>query len=271
MKALLAALVTAAVAAGAGLFWFGAYDMSATDQHLAPTYWLLEAGMRRAVAARARQIDVPPLDEPARIERGAAQFVEHCVQCHGGPGVAPQAFAMGLTPAPVNLVYTAMEWKPAEIFWVVKEGLKMTGMPAWRYRLTDEEIWSIVAFLRVLPATSPREFIALAAQMSKETPDASPMPAQAPDAARGKRAVQQYLCITCHEIPGVVGSNAPVGPPLTGMATRGVIAGVLPNTPENLVRWLRAPQEVSPHNAMPNLGVSERDAVDIAAFLRTLQ
>jgi cytochrome c1 len=55
------------------------------------------------------------------------------------------------------------------------------------------------------------------------------------------------------------------------MATRAVIAGVLPNTPENLVRWLRAPQEVSPHNAMPNLGVTARDAADIAAFLHTLE
>ena len=54
------------------------------------------------------------------------------------------------------------------------------------------------------------------------------------------------------------------------MAKRAVIAGVLPNTPENLVRWLRAPQEVSPHNAMPDLGLTERDARDIAAFLRTL-
>jgi mono/diheme cytochrome c family protein len=273
MKTLLAALVTAAIAAGAGLFWFGAYDMSATDQHLAPTYWLLETGMRRAVKARARQIEVPPLDEPARIERGAAQYIAHCVQCHGGPGVAPEPFAMGLTPAPVNLVHTAIEWTPAEMYWVVKEGLKMTGMPAWRYRLSDEEIWSIIAFLRVLPTTPPREFIARAAQAARETPDVevAATSAQPPDAARGKRAVQQYLCITCHEIRGVVGSNAPVGPPLTGMATRAVIAGVLPNTPENLVRWLRAPQEVSPHNAMPNLGVTARDAADIAAFLHTLE
>ena len=272
MKTLIAALVTGALAAGAGLFWFGAYDMSATDQHLAPTYWLLEKGMRRAIAARAKQIEVPPLDDPARLERGAALYVAHCVQCHGGPGVAPAAFALGLTPAPANLVHTAREWHAAEMYWVVREGLKMTGMPAWRYRLADEDIWSVVAFVRALPAIAPRDFIALAARIDAQpTPSAvAAQPQSRPDPARGKRAVQQYLCITCHAIPGVVGSNAPVGPPLAGMATRAVIAGVLPNTPENLVRWLRAPQEVSPHNAMPNLGVSERDAQDIAAFLRTL-
>ena len=272
MKTLVAALVAGAIAAGAGLYWFGAYDRSATDQHLAPTFWLLETGMRRAVAARAKQIEVPPLDDPASIERGAGLFVAHCVQCHGGPGVAPAPFALGLTPAPVNLVHTARAWRAAEMYWVVKEGLKMTGMPAWRYRLTDDEIWSIIAFLRKLPGIAPREFIALAARSNAQP---APQPAVVdpelrPDPARGKRAVQQHLCITCHEIPGVVGSNAPVGPPLTGMAKRAVIAGVLPNTPENLVRWLRAPQEVSPHNAMPDLGLTERDARDIAAFLRTL-
>ena len=271
MKTLLVGALTAAITGAAGLFWFGAYDMSATDQHLAPTYWLLETGMRRAVGARARQIEVPPLDDAARVERGATLYVAHCAQCHGGPGVAPEAFALGLTPAPVNLVHTAREWKPAEMYWVIKEGLKMTGMPAWRYRLSDDDIWSLVAFLRVLPTIAPRDYALLASRPRTRQSVLSVDPATgAPDAARGRRAVQQYLCITCHTIPGVVGSNAPVGPPLTGMATRQVIAGVLPNTPGNLERWLRAPQEVSPHNAMPDLGLNERDAADIAAFLRTL-
>lgn len=67
-----------------------------------------------------------------------------------------------------------------------------------------------------------------------------------------------------------MGANAPVGPPLAGISARGFLGGVLPNTPENLVRWLRAPQEINPRTAMPDLGVSERDARDIAAYLATL-
>jgi cytochrome c2 len=92
-----------------------------------------------------------------------------------------------------------------------------------------------------------------------------------PSAERGRRAIYQYACVTCHAIPGIVGSNAPVGPPLAGMAARGFIAGVLPASTDNLVWWLRAPHLVSERNAMPDLGVTEQDARDIAAYLMTLR
>lgn len=273
MRTVLAALVTAAAVAGGGLFWFGAYDISATDQHLAPTYWAMDTGMRRSVAARARQISVPPLDGEDRIRRGFARFHEHCVQCHGAPGIAPEPFALGLTPAPANLVHTAREWAPGELFWTIKHGIKMTGMPAWTYRLDDDDIWSVVAFMRVLPSLSVDEYRRLVERLPSQAPfaPAKESPPAKPDASRGQRAINQHLCVTCHSIPGVVGSNAPVGPPLAGMASRTFIAGVLPNTHENMVRWLRAPHEVSPGNAMPNLSLSDRDAHDIAAYLATLR
>jgi cytochrome c len=87
------------------------------------------------------------------------------------------------------------------------------------------------------------------------------------DPARGEIALRQYACPTCHIIPGMVGAHGLAGPPLTQWPRRAYIAGILPNTPDNLVRWLRDPQEVSPANAMPNLGVTERDARDMAAYL----
>jgi cytochrome c2 len=87
------------------------------------------------------------------------------------------------------------------------------------------------------------------------------------DVKRARKAFHQYACITCHEIPGVVGGLAPVGPPLSAMATRSHIAGVVGNSPENMVRWLRAPQALHPGSAMPNLGVTERDARAMAAYL----
>lgn len=87
------------------------------------------------------------------------------------------------------------------------------------------------------------------------------------DAERGRLALHQYACITCHAIPNVGGENAMVGPPLKGMAKRKFIAGILPNTPDNMLRWLQHPQEVDPDSAMPDLGVSERDARDMAAYL----
>ena len=275
MKTTLAALAAGAVSLAAGLFWFGAYDISATDQHLAPTYWLLDAGMRRSVIQRAKRIEVPPLDNPAQIARGAELYHRNCVQCHGGPGVAPEPFAMGMLPAAANLAYTAREWRPAELFWTIRHGIKMSGMPAWAFRMRDDEIWSIVAFMRVMPTISPEAYrrnaerAAASPQSGRDRESATAQ--RVPDAKRGETAIHQYACVTCHAIPGIVGSSAPVGPPLAGIATRSFIAGVLPNTPEAMVRWLRSPQAVSPHNAMPDLGVTAQDAADIAAYLATLR
>lgn len=84
---------------------------------------------------------------------------------------------------------------------------------------------------------------------------------------RGRAAIERYGCIACHTIAGLHGPGANVGPPLVSMAERGYIAGVLPNTPQNMVRWLRNPPSVDPRTAMPNLGLSAAEAADITAYL----
>jgi len=262
----IAAIGLAIAALGAAAVYSGVYDVSATDQHLWPTYWTLRAAMERAIAVRARRLQVPPLDE-AHASRGVGLYRSHCLRCHGAPGVAPEPFALGMLPVPENLAYIARTRSTAEIYWTVRNGLKMTGMPAWQYRLSDDEMWDIVAFVKKLPSLSPTQYAALKpaeARASKEDD------AKAPDAERGRQAIQQYACVTCHAIPGYTGSNAPVGPPLAHIAKRAFIAGVLPNSADNMARWVRAPQEVKPGSAMPDLHVRVRDAKDIAAFLETL-
>jgi cytochrome c len=87
------------------------------------------------------------------------------------------------------------------------------------------------------------------------------------DADRGRDAIVAYGCGSCHEIQGLRSARGRVGPRLAGFVDQTFIAGRLPNTPENLVLWIRHPQHVDPHNAMPDLGVSEQEARDIAAFL----
>jgi mono/diheme cytochrome c family protein len=264
----LAAIAIAALAGGALFVWLGIYDISATDPHLSPTYRLLDVAMRRSVKQRAEEIAVPDLSDPAKVQAGAFLYRQHCLQCHGAPGVAPVPFALGMTPVPVPLVHTARTWAPAQMFWVIKEGIKMTGMPAWKYRLSDEHIWSIVAFLPAMAQLTPEQYAKLRMVPPDQKPDSYD---GKPSAARGKQAIHQYACVTCHEIPGIVGANAPVGPPLAGIASRGMLGGVLPNSPENMVRWLREPQTFAPLTAMPDLGVTERDARDIAAYLATLR
>ncbi|HWV63153.1 MAG TPA: cytochrome c [Oxalicibacterium sp.] len=91
------------------------------------------------------------------------------------------------------------------------------------------------------------------------------------DPAKGRIALTQYGCQACHVIPGITGSDVHVGPPLEGLASRDMIAGSLPNTPHNLMRWIRDPQAVDPQTAMPDVGVSEAHARDIAAYLETLK
>jgi cytochrome c1 len=88
---------------------------------------------------------------------------------------------------------------------------------------------------------------------------------------RGAAQIRRYGCGTCHVVPGVPGANSLVGPPLRGMGERAYVAGVVVNTPENLVRWIRDPQGVDSLTAMPSLGVTESDARDIAAYLYTVR
>jgi cytochrome c len=91
------------------------------------------------------------------------------------------------------------------------------------------------------------------------------------DPQRGKVAVSRYGCATCHTIPGINGADALVGPPLNQMASRSYIAGVMPNTPANMIRWIENPPGVDRLTAMPNLGVTDSDARDIAGYLYTLK
>jgi cytochrome c2 len=91
------------------------------------------------------------------------------------------------------------------------------------------------------------------------------------DPKKGKAAIERYGCGSCHEIAGVTGAVGKVGPPLTGVASRVYIAGVMRNNTVNIVRWIQNPQAFVPNVVMPNLGVSQDDARDIAAYLGTLR
>jgi cytochrome c2 len=91
------------------------------------------------------------------------------------------------------------------------------------------------------------------------------------DAPHGAEIIAAYHCGACHAIPGVVGAHGLVGPPLSGFASRSFIAGQIPNTPANLVRWVRDPRSVAPDTAMPELGLGEQEARDVAAYLYELR
>lgn len=273
-----AALAVSLLIVSAAVFVYsGIYDVSAIEQHTGPVHWLIETTMRQSVKRRAAAQPPPPLSDPERIERGFVLYRQHCQQCHGGPGVAPEPFALGMTPIPVSLVHAGREWTAAEIRWVVEQGVKMTAMPAWRFRMSRSELWDTVAFVMHLPDLTAADYAELSSRLA--APDqhrnsgvsGRSLRTMAPEPLeRARQTIRQYGCTACHVIPGVVGSDVQVGPPLDGMGRRSFIAGVLANTPENMVRWLRSPSSVDPLTTMPDQGVSEEDAWRIAGFLSTL-
>jgi len=267
-----AALLAAALAGVGAVVYSGVYNVGATAQHLQPVHSLLATAMRQSVRWRARNITTPPLDNAPRLVRGAALFRDHCVQCHGAPGVAQSDIGKSMQPVPGPLVDALQRWRPREIYWITRHGIKMSGMPAWQFRLDDEALWDVVAFVATLPTLSPQAYAQMT-QAAGAAPQRSPAaaPLRAGDVERGKLALGQYACHACHTIPGITSALPNVGPPLQGLASRSLIAGKLVNTPDNLVLWIRDPKAVKPLTAMPDMGVSELDARDMAAYLATLR
>ena len=149
----------AILAAGAiGFAYSGAYDIAAATPHSEPVWKALRIVMEHSVKRRARNLSVPELDDPEKVHRGFRSFQEMCVTCHGAPGAARSDIAKGLNPEAPDLAKTAGNWKPAELYWIVKHGIKMTGMPAWGPTHDDEALWALVAFLKVLPSLPSGEY-----------------------------------------------------------------------------------------------------------------
>jgi mono/diheme cytochrome c family protein len=276
--AVFAACTVLALLAAACVVCFGLYDVSASEPHTQPVYSLLEATMRRSVQRRAGAVAVPALDSPALLGHGAACYREHCVQCHGGPGVAPGPAAKGMQPLPGWLSDESRRWRPRELYWIVRDGLKMTGMPAWGWRLGERDLWSVVAFVDRMPALAPAQYAtaiaAAAADRCAGIEDAGAgagASSSSPAPEQGRIALQQYGCVACHAIPGLAGSDPQLGPPLDALSRRPLIAGRLPNSQANLVRWIRTPHSIDPNTVMPDLGVSEEHARAMVSYLWDLR
>jgi mono/diheme cytochrome c family protein len=157
LVAVLTALAATA-AAGAVAVYAGLYNVAADVPHTEPVYWLLQTARERSIAVRATDITVPSdIDDTRRIGSGAGQYAAMCSSCHLAPGMKRTEIARGLYPRAPEL-NRKRQSTPAEDFWVVKHGLKMTGMPAWGVTHDDEILWDVVAFLQKLPALSPEQY-----------------------------------------------------------------------------------------------------------------
>ena len=146
------------VVGGAALMWSGVVSVAANDPHLPVTQWVLDTGRIRSIKMHAAGI-VPPsnLADHTRIVGGTAHFAEHCAGCHSAPGVEAEDMAEGMYPKPPALTAAARQWTPGELFWILKNGIKMSGMPSWADH-GDDALWDIVAFLEKLPGMSEQDY-----------------------------------------------------------------------------------------------------------------
>ncbi len=167
LYAILLTFVAVLVLEAAG--WF-VFLYSGTYNHdNGPVNWALDTGMTRSVVRHAKDIQEPQLNDPATIQMGFQHYHEMCVACHGAPSVAADEIARSLWPAAPNLAKTVPDWTPAQLFWITKNGIKFTAMPAWGPTHGDEEIWAMVAFLEKLPQLSPADYREMEQKLTRGT------------------------------------------------------------------------------------------------------
>ncbi|HTI85313.1 MAG TPA: c-type cytochrome [Alphaproteobacteria bacterium] len=242
-----------ALAVAAALVFGGLYDVAATAQHLRPTAWLLHTTMRHSVARQAAEVGDPPRFNEAMLVRGAAHFRYGCAPCHGAPGAAPSAIERSAEPPPPPYSVFA-NWSPRELFWIVKNGVKMTAMPGWPAQDRDDEVWDMVAFLVAAPTTSPETFARLAFGKSNDVgQDDNPLStlnagtAPPPSAAAG--------CAPCHGTDGHGRNNAFPN-----------IGGLSPQYIASALRDFRGGGRASGYMQRAAAGLSDNDIKQLADY-----
>jgi mono/diheme cytochrome c family protein len=149
-------------AAGAAAFVYaGVYNIAATDPHWRITYWIMDTARVRSIKTHAEGISIPAgFDDQAKIVAAAGHYGAHCATCHGGPGIDRDEFVAGMYPKPPTLTDAGKRYTAAELFWILKSGIKMSGMPSMADD-GDDMLWSTVGFLEKLPRMSPDDYNAL--------------------------------------------------------------------------------------------------------------
>lgn len=157
----LALMLVLALAVG----WSGLVPIAASSGHLPPIRWFLGFTMRNAVERQSLLVEKPvglDLGDPMLVRRAAGHFATGCAPCHGAPGVPQSPVVDGMSPSPPRLEERIGRWDDEALFWIVRNGIGYSGMPAWPARERDDEVWAQVAFLRALPQMSAERYAELA-------------------------------------------------------------------------------------------------------------
>lgn len=167
------------VALWLGVVYTGAYNVAATEPHADAVRWTLDTTVRRSVTRRSDGAGIPEAPSQDLLATGAGHYAESCVHCHGAPGQEPAEWSRGMRPEPPHLTEAAAEWSPGEIRWIVTNGIKMTGMPAFSRHHAPEDIAAIAAFVSALPGLSAENYQSLLEPEREQAPP--PMPADSPN------------------------------------------------------------------------------------------
>lgn len=137
----------------------GMYNIAANDKHWDITTSMIEVMRDKSIETRSKELQAPNLDNKDRIARAAPNYAAMCATCHLSPGVDKSELYEGLYPQPVVFTkVTVPTRQPEETFWIIKNGLKMTGMPAWGLYNSDDQIWDLVAFVNTVNEMSAEEY-----------------------------------------------------------------------------------------------------------------
>lgn len=153
--------ILAVVGLGLAVIYSGIYNVAAVEPHNPVVRWALDTTMLRSVTARAGEVEVPAQFREPQVLAGAEHYESTCAMYHGAPGREASEAGKGLRPRPPELARAAAHWSNGELFWIVKHGIKMTGMPAFGSTHGDGDIWALVAFLDRLPELDPAEYESL--------------------------------------------------------------------------------------------------------------
>ena len=166
LLALIGALAILVAITAAVYFFGGFYSVAGTQEDPGVVKWALINVRMASINRHATDAPPIPIDDPANVQAGARAFATRgCADCHGGPGVEWEKFSEGMHPDPPDLKDVVKERRPNELFWVIKNGINMTGMPSFgKIEVPDKEIWTIVAFLKKLPNVSEADYKAWTAE-----------------------------------------------------------------------------------------------------------
>jgi mono/diheme cytochrome c family protein len=170
MKTLATALIVLVVIAAGGLIamYSGAYNVGTNNHDNALVNWVLDTGMTRSVQHHARGLSAPSLADTAMIARGAREY-RGCAGCHGAPGRHPGAIAKGLWPEAPDLAKSADDWTPEQLYWIIKNGIKFSSMPAWGPTRDEATLWALTAFVHKLPKLSAADYAAMTAPANADS------------------------------------------------------------------------------------------------------